>query len=161
MGDFDAVLERLMVDGPFRAALAANPDAALAGYRLSPDEVDLLRSQVSAGGGTDRTVETRTSKSSLFGMLGSLAGLAENPGMMPPQPPGSGNTETIGQAVGHVGAAHGHGSLGSAAGHGSLFDADAQTGQGEFGTQGAQMMGSVGSGMLDPVGSGHGSLMPS
>jgi hypothetical protein len=75
MSDFDTVLERLVTDPSFAGALAADPAAALAGYRLSTDEVELLRSQVSAGDGGDRTVETRTSKASLMGLLGPLTGL--------------------------------------------------------------------------------------
>ena len=76
MSDFDEVLERLLVDPAFKAALAADPAAALAGYRLSADELELLGSQLSIGDGEDRTVETRSSKSSIFGLLGPLGGLA-------------------------------------------------------------------------------------
>ena len=76
MSDFDAVLERLLVDPAFKAALATDPAGALAGYRLSADELALLGSQLSTGDGENRTVETRSSKSSMFGLLGSLEGLA-------------------------------------------------------------------------------------
>ena len=76
MSDFDDVLERLLVDPAFKVALAADPAAALAGYRLSADELELLGSQLSIGDGEDRTVETRSSKSSIFGLLGPLGGLA-------------------------------------------------------------------------------------
>jgi len=76
MSDFDDVLERLLVDPAFKVALAADPAAALAGYRLSADELELLGSQLSIGDGGDRTVETRSSKSSIFGLLGPLGGLA-------------------------------------------------------------------------------------
>lgn len=76
MTDFDEVLERLLVDPAFKVALAADPAAALAGYRLSADELELLGSQLSIGDGDDRTVETRSSKSSIFGLLGPLGGLA-------------------------------------------------------------------------------------
>src|SRR5262249_5790474 len=75
MSDFDTVLERLLTDGAFRSALAADPAAALAGYQLSDDEVELLRSQVSADLGGDRTVEVRTSKASMAGLLGSFGGI--------------------------------------------------------------------------------------
>ena len=64
MSDFDTVLERLLTDPAFPATLAADPATALAGYRLSAEEVGLLRSQVSADAGGDRTVETRTSSTS-------------------------------------------------------------------------------------------------
>ena len=36
MSDFERVLERLLVDPAFKAALAADPDRALAGYALAP-----------------------------------------------------------------------------------------------------------------------------
>jgi hypothetical protein len=76
MSDFDAVLERLLVDPAFKVALATDPAAALAGYRLSADELELLGAQLSIGDGHDRTVETRSSKSSIFGLLGPLEELA-------------------------------------------------------------------------------------
>ncbi len=75
MSDFDAVLERLVTDPAFKSALAADPAAALAGYRLSGDEVELLRSQVAAGDAGERTVETRTSKASMMGLLGQFGGM--------------------------------------------------------------------------------------
>jgi hypothetical protein len=76
MSDFDAVLERLVSEPSFAAALAADPDAALSGYRLDADEVELLRSQASpdSGGGL-AAVETRTNKSSTFGLLSAFAGI--------------------------------------------------------------------------------------
>src|SRR2546430_11625794 len=74
MSDFDTVLERLVTDPGFAARLSADPTGALAGYRLSADEVDLLRSQVSTGDGGGRTVETRTSKASMMGLLGAFGG---------------------------------------------------------------------------------------
>src|SRR6266545_4717700 len=74
MSDFDAVLERLVADPGFRAALAADPARALAGYRLSADEVELLHAQLDTGTGGNRHVEQRTSKASLFGLLSPLAG---------------------------------------------------------------------------------------
>jgi hypothetical protein len=76
MSDFDAVLERLVTEPAFKAALAADPDAVLHGYRLSADEVDLLRSQVSADPGANRGVEERTSKASMAGFLAPLAALS-------------------------------------------------------------------------------------
>src|SRR5688572_10977656 len=76
MTDFDAALERLISDPTFRDELANDPAKALAGYRLSPDELDLLRSQVDAGAGdSQHQVETRTSKASLFGLLSPIGGL--------------------------------------------------------------------------------------
>jgi hypothetical protein len=91
MSDFDTVLERLVTDPAFTQALAANPSAALAGYDLSPDEVELLRSQVSAGDESgDRTVEIRTSKAGMMGLLSPLSGL------------GMGDPSVIGRGVAHV-----------------------------------------------------------
>jgi hypothetical protein len=75
MSDFDAALERLVSDPEFRDALAADPQRALAGYRLSPDELEVLTSQVDTGsGGGQRHVEQRTSKASLFGLLSPMSG---------------------------------------------------------------------------------------
>lgn len=75
MSDFDTVLERLLVDPAFKALLASDPAGALAGYRLSADELELLGAQVSTEDGADRTVEIRSSKSSMFGLLSPLEGL--------------------------------------------------------------------------------------
>ena len=76
MSDFDVVLERLISEPSFAAALAADHDAALSGYRLAAGEVELLRSQASpdAGGGL-AAVETRTNKSSNFGLFSAFAGI--------------------------------------------------------------------------------------
>jgi hypothetical protein len=81
MSDFDDVLERLLSDEGFKAALAADPARALAGYRLTPEELDLLRAQVStdSGGGAQR-VEQRTSKASLFGLASALEGFGGHGG---------------------------------------------------------------------------------
>jgi hypothetical protein len=91
MSDFDAVLERLVTDPGFKAALAADPARALAGYRLSPDEVELLHAQVDTGAGGNRQVEQRTSKASLFGLLSPLAGAAGFGGAPTDVAPGSGS----------------------------------------------------------------------
>jgi hypothetical protein len=80
MSDFDDILERLLVDPAFKARLASDPRSALAGYRLSPDEVELLESQVSSDTGTQHRVEQRTSKASLFGLLSPLAGMGTSLG---------------------------------------------------------------------------------
>ncbi|WP_034213175.1 hypothetical protein [Actinoplanes subtropicus] len=76
MSDFDTVLERLLNEPSFAAVLAADPAAALSGYRLAADEVELLRSQASpdSGGGL-ATVETRTNKSSTMGLFSAFADL--------------------------------------------------------------------------------------
>jgi hypothetical protein len=73
--DFDDVLERLLNDPSFASALAADPEAALRGYSLDPSERDLLTAQVVHGPGEERTVEMRTSKSGVVGMLGPVAAM--------------------------------------------------------------------------------------
>ncbi|HEY7271180.1 MAG TPA: hypothetical protein VH502_00505 [Actinoplanes sp.] len=76
MSDFDDVLERLLNEPAFAAALADDPDLALAGYRLDAGEAALLRSQVVGDTAADvAKVETRTSKSSTFGLLAPFAAL--------------------------------------------------------------------------------------
>ena len=75
MSDFDAALERLVSEPAFRDALATDPQRALAGYRLSPDELEVLTSQLDTGSGGQRHVEQRTSKASLFGLLSPMSGM--------------------------------------------------------------------------------------
>jgi hypothetical protein len=115
MSDFDTVLERLVTDPGFPAALAADPATALAGYQLSAEEVDLLRSQVSAGDGGDRTVETRTSKASMMGLLAPLAGFGL----------GSGGGTEIGRGL----APHPHEHFGANV-HSGLSPVDSAHGEG-------------------------------
>ncbi|WP_432835490.1 hypothetical protein [Dactylosporangium sp. CA-092794] len=71
MSDFDEVLERLLGDPGFKARLAADPQGALAGYHLTPDELDILHAQLGDAGGQTH-VEQRTSKASMFGVLSSI-----------------------------------------------------------------------------------------
>jgi hypothetical protein len=71
MSDFDEVLERLLSDPSFQTALARDPGRALAGYQLDPHERELLKAQMDTGTGQERTVETRTTKSGVVGLLGS------------------------------------------------------------------------------------------
>lgn len=75
MSDFDAALERLVTDPGFAGMLAADPDRALAGYRLTADEAALLHTQVGVDTGHQSGVEVRANQSSLFGMLSPLAGV--------------------------------------------------------------------------------------
>jgi hypothetical protein len=101
MSDFDTVLERLVVDPGFQAALAANPAAALQGYQLAPEERELLGAQLVAGSGDDRTVELRTSKSGVVGLLGPVAAafgvaVAGQSGTGPVHQSFGGPTETFG-----------------------------------------------------------------
>ncbi|MBX6752519.1 MAG: hypothetical protein IRY85_23140 [Micromonosporaceae bacterium] len=72
MSDFDEVLERLVTDPAFQAALRADPEAALRGYRLDPQERALLESQLDTGAGVDHAVEERVSKSGVFGLIGPV-----------------------------------------------------------------------------------------
>jgi hypothetical protein len=76
MSDFDTVLERLLSDSGFRTVLAADPAAALRGYQLTADEIELLHAQVDTGSGGNSQVEERTSKASLFGLISPLMGAA-------------------------------------------------------------------------------------
>ncbi|MFC6014737.1 hypothetical protein ACFP2T_00800 [Plantactinospora solaniradicis] len=76
MSDFDVVLERLVADPAFAAALSADPVDALAGYRLDADELALLQLQLGDDAGGQHGVETRANQSSLFGMFTPLVGLA-------------------------------------------------------------------------------------
>jgi hypothetical protein len=72
MSDFEEVLERLLSDPSFQSALATDPDTALAGYALNAEERELLGTQLTAGAGGDRLVETRTTKSGVAGLLGPV-----------------------------------------------------------------------------------------
>jgi hypothetical protein len=107
MSDFDAVLERLVTDQAFAAALAADPAAALAGYRLDPDEVELLHSQVGGETGGQHAVEVRTNQSSLFGMLSPLVGMAGALPSLADNLPGAG----------HAGSGAGEGMAGQGGGY--------------------------------------------
>jgi hypothetical protein len=132
MSDFDTVLERLLNEPSFAAALADDPDLALTGYRLDADEVALLRSQVAGDSAADvAKVETRTNKSSTFGLLApfaALGGVVESFGHQLADP---GHTSGFGSAPGHAsgfGSAPGNvwGVGGSApAAHAALGDAPA------------------------------------
>jgi hypothetical protein len=153
MSDFDDVLERLLTDPPFAAALAADPDVALAGYRLDAGEAELLRSQVAGDTGADvARVETRTSKSSTFGLLAPFAamgGVVDSLGHSLAAEPG--HTSGFGADHGHTSgfgsappdawgtgagapaahsalgdAPHAHEGLGNAAPHEGLGDAPKQ-----------------------------------
>jgi hypothetical protein len=121
MSDLDEVLERLLTDTAFQHALAADPDAALAGYHLDAPDRDLLRTQLVLGGGADRTVEERTSKAGLVGLLGPVAaafGVASGPVSTGTQSLGSApGGATFGNAPG-LGGVNGDASFGSAPGAG-------------------------------------------
>jgi hypothetical protein len=133
MSDFDDVLERLLTDPPFAAALAADPDVALAGYTLDAGETELLRSQVVGDTAADvAKVETRTSKSSTFGLLAPFAamgGVVDSFGHSLADPA---HTSGFGAAAGHSGFGDvpGHSGLGAAPGHSGFGDAPTPWGAG-------------------------------
>jgi hypothetical protein len=83
MSDFDAVLERLLTDPSFAAALAADPDSILSGYTLADGEADLLRQQVAGDTAAgSAVVESRITKSSTFGLMSPFAGAGGLAGML-------------------------------------------------------------------------------
>ena len=61
----NAVLQRAMDDAAFRAVLAADPEGALAGYDLIPDE----RARFVAGTAKAERLEERISKSDLSAVV--------------------------------------------------------------------------------------------
>jgi hypothetical protein len=73
MSDFETVLERLLADPAFQAALAEDPERALAGYTLDADERAVLNSQLVLGGQASGAVESRTTKSGVVGLIGPVA----------------------------------------------------------------------------------------
>jgi hypothetical protein len=123
MSDFDAVLERLLSEPSFAAALAADPDAALSGYHLDAGEVELLHSQASpdSGGGL-AAVETRTNKSSTFGLFSAVVDLGHSlaaPLSAAGSGSGAGGTvQHVGDAAGSPGARQGFGDAPGAGGSG-------------------------------------------
>jgi hypothetical protein len=127
MSDFDAVLERLLSEPSFAAALAADPDAALSGYHLDTGEVELLRSQVSAdSGGGQAAVETRTNKSSTFGLFSAVADIGHS---LSAEGPWSASGAQAGAAAQHAaeairthGAVQGFGDAPNAGGSGGGAD---------------------------------------
>jgi len=101
MSDFDEVLERLLADPEFQTALRRDPESALAGYHLAPDERQLLDAQLDLSPGEERTVEMRVSKSGVMGMVGpvfSALGMAASSGggMLPRDEGGTGVAQTFG-----------------------------------------------------------------
>ncbi|MEH1123596.1 hypothetical protein [Micromonospora sp. CPCC 206061] len=185
MSDFDDVLERLVTDPAFAAALAADPAAVLAGYQLEPDEIDLLCSQVSADTGGQTAVEVRANQSSLFGMLspivgavGGLPGIGDSfadatsrPAPEPTAPlPQPGGLAPPGEGIGVPGYREGFGAPSGQGGFGAAYyqgfgpatgpagAAGAATGGGEAGFGAAPTHGG-GAGGPEPV-AGFGSAGP-
>jgi hypothetical protein len=153
MSDFDAVLERLVTDQAFAAALAADPAAALAGYRLDPDEIELLHSQVGGDAGGEHAVEVRTNQSSLFGMLSPLVGMAGALPSLADSLPGGGGSPS--------GALPTDATAGGPAAHQGFGTAQAPPGQATFGpAEGASWAaGQAGFGPAE-VASGQGAGFP-
>jgi hypothetical protein len=124
MSDFDVVLERLVCEPAFRAALAADPARALTGYALSPGEVELLHAQLGADTATDSRVEQRTSKAGLFGLAGALGGVGHLAGGADP----TGTGGVGGPSHEAVGTAPATGAVsGALAAHHGLGGADGPT----------------------------------
>lgn len=125
MSDFEKVMERLVTDKAFQAALAANPTSALAGYTLDKEERELLTTQLVTGTGGDRQVESRLTKSGVVGLVGPVAaslGIAASG-----QAIGSAQTsQAVGAAPGGqaVGSSPGGEFLGAAPAHESVGYAD-------------------------------------
>lgn len=80
MAGIDDVLERLITDPAFKANLAADPRAALAGYQLSANDLSLLAQQVSSDDGGQSAVEQRTSKAGFFALFSQFSGGPGGPG---------------------------------------------------------------------------------
>ncbi len=124
MSDFEKVMERLVTDKAFQAALAANPNSALAGYTLDKDERDLLATQLVTGAGGERQVESRLTKSGVVGLVGPVAAslgiAASGQAIGPAQGSQAVGSALGGQAVGSspggefVGAAPAHETVGYA-----------------------------------------------
>jgi hypothetical protein len=86
VGDFDDLLERLLLEPHFKAALAADPASTLAGYDLDADERALLMSHVAADAGLSGRVEERVSKAGMAGLFSAFhegvhEGLGERQGL--------------------------------------------------------------------------------
>ncbi|WP_412737264.1 hypothetical protein [Krasilnikovia sp. MM14-A1259] len=149
MSDFDVVLERLLNEPSFAAELARDADAALSGYVLDDGEAELLRRQVAAdAGAAHAVVETRTSKSSTFGLLSAfseLGGGDAHSGLGSAAPARSG----LGSAPAELGP---WSEFGTAAGVAAQHAADVSGGHGV--TQG------LGSAPAWGTGGGTGEMMP-
>jgi hypothetical protein len=153
VSDFDTVLERLLGDPSFAAALSADPAVALAGYRLTADETALLRSQVTGDHGGQSAVETRANQSSTFGLLTPLAGLAGAAEVF-------GHVSGVQQGFGTPGATQGFGTPGATQGFGAAgatqgFGAAGAT-QGFGGPESAEGFGSNTAGAAGGIGSAVG-----
>lgn len=151
MAGIDEVLERLVTDGEFRAALARDPAAALAGYYLTREDAELLAGRLDDGGGAERAVEQRSSKSAMLSLLSAVADLGVEAvpgepleaGVREPdllEPTGDAPGESGGQAAGHgAGPGQGQGAgpgQGQGGGAGQGHGGGAGQGQGHGGGAG-------------------------
>ncbi|MDQ3954968.1 MAG: Os1348 family NHLP clan protein [Actinomycetota bacterium] len=80
MAGIDEVLERLVGDAEFRKTLAEDPKAALAGYDLTREDLELLSAQLDESTGGEHGVEQRTSKSAMMGLIAGIVGAGEASG---------------------------------------------------------------------------------
>jgi hypothetical protein len=72
MAGLQDALDRLRSDPAFRAQLATDPRAALAGYELSADDLSELAREVDASNHGQSAVEQRTSKAGFFGLFAQI-----------------------------------------------------------------------------------------
>ena len=102
MSDFDEVLERLLLDPRFKAGLAVDPAAVLAGYRLTPDERALLISDFATRQRRQSLVERRASGRVVFGLAAVInepepAGEEPTTPVIPAQPKSAPESELSNQ----------------------------------------------------------------
>ena len=89
MSDYQDVLDRLVADPAFSRVLSKDPARALAGYTLSDEERRTLTGGTSADGGAASTVEQRTSKAGMVGLLANLTDVFQAFQSMPSADPDS------------------------------------------------------------------------
>ncbi|RZU50013.1 hypothetical protein EV385_1773 [Krasilnikovia cinnamomea] len=140
MSDFDVVLERLLNEPSFAAELARDADSALSGYVLDNGEAELLRRQVAAdAGAAHAVVETRTSKSSTFGLFSAFTELGAGAAHSGPESAhsGMGGAGDARTGLGSAPSAAGLGpwsEFGTAAGEAAQHAADVTGGTQGFGS---------------------------
>ena len=79
----EEILERLIAEPDFRAEFRRDARAAVAGYDLTPEDVEILASQLSDDTRDLDPVEQRTSKSALFSLFAGLSDAAGAPASEP------------------------------------------------------------------------------
>lgn len=83
MAGIDEVLERLVAEPEFRAQLRSDPAAALSGYVLYDEDLEVLAATLDESEGGDHDVEQRTSKSTLLGLVVGFSGAGGSAGASP------------------------------------------------------------------------------